>query len=66
MIHDWKMEVYWRLPVFVQEAALAFYAGYLDKAYYGDGYQEWRSGIRDGKVGLRLKFRHGRTSNYAR
>ena len=42
MIHDWKMEVYWRLPVFVQEAALTFYAGHLDKIYYGDGYEEWR------------------------
>jgi phenylacetate-CoA ligase len=42
MIHDWKMELYWRLPVFVQEAALDFYAGYLDKAYYGDGYEKWR------------------------
>ena len=36
------MELYWRLPVFVQEAALSFYAGYLDKAYYGDGYEDWR------------------------
>ena len=36
------MEVYWRLPVFVQEAALALYAGYLDKVYYRDGYEEWR------------------------
>ena len=36
------MEVYWRLPVFVQEAALTVYAGHLDKIYYGDGYEEWR------------------------
>jgi phenylacetate-CoA ligase len=42
MIHDWKMELYWRLPVFVQEAALHCYAGYLDKLYYGDGYERWR------------------------
>jgi phenylacetate-CoA ligase len=42
MIHDWKMELYWRLPVFVQEAALYFYAGYLDKLYYSDGYETWR------------------------
>ena len=39
MIHDWKMELYWRLPVFLQEAALYCYAGYLDKLYYGDGYR---------------------------
>ncbi len=42
MIHDWKMELYWRLPAFVQEAALDLYAGYLDKAYYGVGYDQWR------------------------
>ena len=42
MIHDWKMELYWRLPVSLQEAALCFYAGYLDKLYYGDGYSTWR------------------------
>jgi phenylacetate-CoA ligase len=43
VIHDWKMELYWRLPVFVQEAALNFYAGYLDRAYYGGDYDDWRS-----------------------
>ena len=26
MIQDWKMRLYWRLPVFLQEAALSFYA----------------------------------------
>jgi phenylacetate-CoA ligase len=42
VIHDWKMELYWRVPVFVQEAALSVYARYLEKAYYGEGYEEWR------------------------
>ena len=41
MIRDWKMEVYWRLPVFIQEAALSVYAGHLDSHYYGPIYEEW-------------------------
>lgn len=41
-MHDWKMELYWRLPVPLQEAALSWYAGYLDRMYYGDGYESWR------------------------
>lgn len=43
MIHDWKMEIYWRLPVFLQETALTFYAGYLDRLYYGGDYERCRS-----------------------
>lgn len=42
MIYDWKMELYWRLPVLLQEAALSFYARYLEKVNFGPGYQEWR------------------------
>jgi phenylacetate-CoA ligase len=42
MIHDWKMEVYWHLPVFLQEAALSAYTNRLDKLYYGKEYEEWR------------------------
>ncbi|MFQ5852773.1 MAG: phenylacetate--CoA ligase family protein [Candidatus Binatia bacterium] len=42
MIHDWKMGLYWRLPVFLQEAALSLYARRLDRLYYGDGYEGWR------------------------
>lgn len=41
MIHDWKMELYWRLPVFLQEAALSIYARHLEGVYYGPGYKEW-------------------------
>jgi phenylacetate-CoA ligase len=41
MIHDWKMELYWRLPVFLQETALSFYARRLERIYYGPGYKEW-------------------------
>lgn len=37
------MEVYWRLPVVVQEAALNLYARRLDRLYYGTGYEEWRN-----------------------
>lgn len=42
MTKDWKMQVYWRLPVFLQEEALSLYARYLEKWYYGAGYEEWR------------------------
>jgi phenylacetate-CoA ligase len=42
MIYDWKMELYWKLPVLLQEAALCAYAGYLDKLYYGNDYADWR------------------------
>ena len=40
MSGDWRMELYWRLPVFLQERALSLYAGYLDRLYYGRGYEE--------------------------
>ncbi|WP_447979327.1 phenylacetate--CoA ligase family protein [Candidatus Nitrospira bockiana] len=42
MITDWTMQVYWRLPVSVQETALTLYARRLDKLYYGPSYQDWR------------------------
>ena len=42
MIYDWKMELYWRLPVFLQEFVLSAYARKLDKLYYGPPYDEWR------------------------
>jgi phenylacetate-CoA ligase len=42
MVHDWKMQVYWRLPVRLQEAALAAYARHLDGLYYGDDFEAWR------------------------
>jgi phenylacetate-coenzyme A ligase PaaK-like adenylate-forming protein len=38
MSGDWRMKLYWRLPVFVQETALSLYARYLDHLYYGPGY----------------------------
>jgi phenylacetate-CoA ligase len=37
---DWRMELYWRLPVYLQETALSLYAGYLERLYYGPGYCE--------------------------
>jgi phenylacetate-CoA ligase len=43
MIYDWKMELYWRLPIRVQEAALSLYARYLNRHYYTpDLYDSWR------------------------
>jgi phenylacetate-CoA ligase len=50
MIRDWKMEVYWRLPVFVQEAALSLYAGHLERLYYGDGFEEWREKFKSWQI----------------
>jgi phenylacetate-CoA ligase len=42
MIYDWKMELYWHLPIRLQEAALSLYARHLEKIYYGQIYQEWK------------------------
>jgi len=42
MLYDWKMELYWRLPIFLQEAALSAYARRLDRLCYSDGYEGWR------------------------
>ncbi len=42
MVYDWKQELYWRLPVRLQEVALSLFARRLDKIYYGKGYEEWR------------------------
>jgi phenylacetate-CoA ligase len=47
MIYDWKMELYWRLPVLLQETALSLYGGHLDRVYYGPGYDEWRRGFKN-------------------
>lgn len=40
-MRDWKMELYWRLPVALQEIALDLYARRLDRMYYGRDYQKW-------------------------
>jgi phenylacetate-CoA ligase len=40
-MRDWKMELYWRLPIALQEFSLGIYARHLDRMYYGPGYQEW-------------------------
>jgi phenylacetate-CoA ligase len=37
---DWRMELYSRLPVYLQETVLSLYAGYLDRLYYGPGYED--------------------------
>jgi phenylacetate-CoA ligase len=38
MSTDWKMMVYHRLPVVLQESALWLYASYLNRLYYGRGF----------------------------
>ena len=55
MIYDWKMELYWRLPVFLQEAALSVYAGRLEKLYYGPGYEEWYERFKSWKTWSRAE-----------
>lgn len=35
------LQVYWRLPVRVQEAALSVYARRLDRLYFGSAYHRW-------------------------
>jgi len=39
-MYDWRMELYWRLPIAVQEFVLGRYAARLDRLYYGSGYAE--------------------------
>lgn len=43
------MEIYWRLPVRLQEAALSLYARYLERIYYGSVYREWKEKLREWK-----------------
>lgn len=40
-MHDWKMELYWRLPVRIQEMCLSLYAGKLDRLYHGPEFEKW-------------------------
>jgi phenylacetate-CoA ligase len=40
MMGNWRMELYWRLPLYLQETALSLYARYLDGLYYGPGYDD--------------------------
>ena len=40
MPYDWKMELYWRMPVWLQEAALSLYTRKLDTLYYGAEYEK--------------------------
>ncbi|MBE0426210.1 MAG: phenylacetate--CoA ligase family protein [Nitrospirae bacterium] len=42
MLNDWKMQLYWHLPIRIQEAALSLYAKHLEKIYYNHIYEEWK------------------------
>ncbi len=47
MVYDLKMKLYWRMPVRLQEMVLSWYAGRLEKVYYGPGYagyMQWLAG----------------------
>jgi phenylacetate-CoA ligase len=41
MARDYRMELYWRLPVVLQEIGLSLYARRLDHTYYGPGFSAW-------------------------
>ncbi len=40
MAAGWKMELYWRLPVPLQELGLSLYARWLDRMYYGPKFDQ--------------------------
>src|SRR5437870_569546 len=42
----WKMELYWHLPVPLQEIGLSLYARRLDRLYYGRHFHEACESIR--------------------
>ena len=42
MTQNLKMELYWRLPTFIQEFGLSLYARYLQTIYYGPEYVMWK------------------------
>jgi len=44
---DWKMELYWRLPIIAQERALSLFARRLDRLYYGGTFESECRQIRD-------------------
>lgn len=39
---DWKLSLYWQLPIPLQELALSLYARYLEKIYYNHTYEEFK------------------------
>lgn len=49
MPYDWKMELYWRMPVWVQEATLSLYTRKLDALYYGPEYERKKQWFLDAK-----------------
>lgn len=46
-MNDWKMKLYWRMPVRLQEAGLSLYARYLEAIYYGSQYREWKEWLQE-------------------
>src|SRR5688500_5450770 len=58
-VYDWKMELYWRMPVLLQESVLSTYAVYLDRRYYGSTYAEW---VR--KLGGQSKWSYGESAEW--
>jgi hypothetical protein len=46
-VYDWKMELYWRLPVRLQETALSLYAARLDKRYYGPAHDKFLEELKE-------------------
>src|SRR5262249_61672707 len=46
---DWKMELYWRLPVPLHEVGLSLYARRLDRLYYGREFRRACQSIRESR-----------------
>ena len=42
MNSNWKMQMYWRLPLRIQEAIVSYHAARLEKINFGPGFEEWR------------------------
>ena len=49
MLSNLKMQMYWMLPVFIQETGLNLYARYLDKKYYGPIFDEFKKWLLSNK-----------------
>ena len=53
MKRDWKMSIYWRLPVAVQEMSLSLYARRLSRLYYGGSFESECETLRNTRWGSR-------------
>lgn len=69
MTRDWKMELYWRMPVRFQETILSLYARHLDRIYYGPGYREakeWCAGWKNWSLDYIEQYKTNRLQHVIR